>query len=788
MADGRWAKEMTAVKSVAINEPFYQWAVKGFTALRRRIGMTINVHDQHGAMQDGQIFLFNHFARFETIIPQYFIYQATGAYCRCIATHELFEGSERFAKVLWGVGAVPNNHPGLLPFMAAEILRGRKVIFFPEGGMMKDRSMAAPRPKGPLGLQRTLAGHKQGASALAVVLEIFKKRILSVEESGDRERLGRWVKALGLASTEELLAAARKPTMIVPSNITFSPIHVGDNILRKAAEFLHIDLGQRGTEELLVEGNLILRETDMDIRFGKPLHPDMAWGAAERLGLARAFEQIENLDDLFGLKDSANRWVERLTAVTIQRATRRLRDLCMVEMYAGVTVNINHLASGLFHRLWEQGETVIDKVRFGTLLYGIVKQVQREPDLHLHRSLLDPERYEGLHAASSGVLDQMLKTAVDAGLMKVTDKDYHLLSALNDLTDLRDPRLTNPLRVYANEIASLTNVGAIIDGAAALEDGALAEALFDDEVRAHEVCSERHGALAEARNGVPYFVRGEAKAKPGIMLVHGLLASPAELRAFGEQLASLGHTVLGVRLKGHGTVPGDLHMRTMKDWMTSVTRGHEIISRTADKVIVIGFGTGASLALQLAAQKPSRLAAVISIAAPLKFRMAGLQYAPLLDRLGRVSQWMRLGPGIRHIRVPSVEHPEIDYHDMPAGTVSELKKAAELLEACLPVIECPVSVIQATDDPVVDPASARMIYEALNSSDKHLHMIESSRHGILHDGIGETEALVMARIAEFTDLVPTPQLPVRQRMAPRISAAVIALVQPLMRFRPQRNA
>jgi hypothetical protein len=46
----------------------------------------------------------------------------------------------------------------------------------------------------------------------------------------------------------------------------------------------------------------------------------------------------------------------------------------------------------------------------------------------------------------------------------------------------------------------------------------------------------------------------------------------------------------------------------------------------------------------------------------------------------------------------------------------------------------------------------------------------------------------MARIAEFTDLVPTPQLPVRQRMAPRISAAVIALVQPLMRFRPQRNA
>ena len=38
-----------------------------------------------------------------------------------------------------GVGVVPNNEPGLLAFLAAEILRGRKVSVFPEGGMVKDR-------------------------------------------------------------------------------------------------------------------------------------------------------------------------------------------------------------------------------------------------------------------------------------------------------------------------------------------------------------------------------------------------------------------------------------------------------------------------------------------------------------------------------------------------------------------------------------------------------------------------------------------------------------------------
>ena len=104
--------------------------------------MQMTAHAEDGLLASGQIFQFNHFARFETIIPQYFIYQATGAYCRCVAHHGLFDGNDRFAKLLWSVGAVPNNHPGLLAFLAAEILRGRKVIIVPEGGMNKERHIA----------------------------------------------------------------------------------------------------------------------------------------------------------------------------------------------------------------------------------------------------------------------------------------------------------------------------------------------------------------------------------------------------------------------------------------------------------------------------------------------------------------------------------------------------------------------------------------------------------------------------------------------------------------------
>ncbi|MFQ5765147.1 MAG: 1-acyl-sn-glycerol-3-phosphate acyltransferase, partial [Rhodospirillales bacterium] len=249
-----------------INRSTYQWCVKAFSRLHERLGINIKVHDADGHLDSGEIFLFNHFARFETVIPQYIIYQATGAFCRCVAASELFAASEAFGKFLWGVGAVPTNHPGLLPFLAAEILRGRKVIVFPEGGMVKDRRVVDEHGEFSIfsPSDKTWRKHHQGAAATALALAIFKQRILSVDEQGDTSRLERWVDALGLDGIDALVAAAHRPTLIVPGNITFYPIRTEDNILRKGAEFLGVDVAEKIKDELLIEGNILFKRTDMD--------------------------------------------------------------------------------------------------------------------------------------------------------------------------------------------------------------------------------------------------------------------------------------------------------------------------------------------------------------------------------------------------------------------------------------------------------------------------------------------------------------------------------------------
>ena len=124
--------------ALQINSSTYEWSVRIFTILKKILRVNLKLHHK-GQVDAGDIFLFNHFARFETFIPQYLIYQETGAQCRSVASKDFFVEGSAFSNYLLSVGAVPNDHPRLLPFLAEEILRGRKVIVFPEGGMVKDR-------------------------------------------------------------------------------------------------------------------------------------------------------------------------------------------------------------------------------------------------------------------------------------------------------------------------------------------------------------------------------------------------------------------------------------------------------------------------------------------------------------------------------------------------------------------------------------------------------------------------------------------------------------------------
>ncbi len=651
-----------------INETTYEWCVRAFSFLHDRLGINVKVHGADGKLEDGQIFLFNHFARFETVIPQYIIHEATGTFCRCVAAAELFQGNETIAKFLWDVGAVPTDHPGLLSFLAAEILRGRKVIVFPEGGMIKDRHVLDE--KGNFGVfsqmdqtQRKL--HKGGA-AIALTLEIFKKRILLVHEDGNLPRLQRWVDALGLKDVDALVAAARHRTLVVPGNITFYPIRGEDNILRKGAALFGGELGRAVQEELLIEGNLLFKDTDMDIRFGRPIVPGIRWIWWERLVLERVFERIDSLRDLFSLKPKSDRWIDRMVSMALGRQARLLRDEYTREIYCNLTVNLSHLASRLILTLLGRGTTEIGHEKFHTLLYLSVKNAQREPSINLHRSLVNPERYDGIHKGVWKRFEQFLSMATSSGLIDVTPDQYRFLPKLWEEQAFHEVRLENMVSVYANEVAPVTGACRAVDQAvqsnSATEKTNLARLLFDDEMRSFRWCRGNYSKPKHAHindqetmteNAEPYLLVPDNANEIGVVLVHGFLASPAELRAYGEKLAALGYPVIGVRLRGHGTSPWDLRDRNWEEWLDSVRRGFEIISAFADHICVVGFSTGGALALRLAAEQPENLAGVVAVSVPVKFRNRNLIFVPIIHGINKLTKWVSSLEGLIPFRRPA---------------------------------------------------------------------------------------------------------------------------------------
>jgi len=117
----------------------------------------------------------------------------------------------------------------------------------------------------------------------------------------------------------------------------------------------------------------------------------------------------------------------------------------------------------------------------------------------------------------------------------------------------------------------------------------------DDALRAAhvEMVAPRQWSLADECGG---------RAKDGVLLIHGLSDSPFLMRDLGDALARLPGKCLLVRsilLPGHGALPGDLVRPTAAQWKAATRYGVDSFAGQVGRVHLVGFSTGASLALDL---------------------------------------------------------------------------------------------------------------------------------------------------------------------------------------------
>lgn len=741
-----------------LNPQVYDWCVRLFERAKRLLGVRINLHHDQGQIDGGDIFLFNHFSRAETFIPQYCIYEATGALCRSVAAAEFFRGSERLAGLLRDVGAVPNDHPDLLTLLAIDLLKGRKVVIFPEGGMVKDRQVVDAAGNYSVYSRSASARrkHHSGAARLAVGLQVFKFAVMQRLARAHHAEIEHWAEQLGLPSTQLLVERARRPVTVVPANITFYPLRVDDNFLRRGADLVFGKLSPRAMEELIIEGNLFFKATDMDIRLGDPVRADADWRWLERKTAALVARRLPSLDAVYAREWFAATLPRRFAARRLHHAVERLRDRYMQDIYRTVTVNLSHLAARLILVALEHGQTRLPRQRLARLIYLALKKLQPRRDIHLHRSLYNPHLYRQLLDGDWLELREFLDSAVAAQLIARDGDDLLLLDKLRQEHDFDSVRLENPIDVYANEVAPLDGVREAtaaawgsIDAQTARDFAAFAfddlriehewdRRLFDKEK--HRELNARESATADA---APFFLHAARPRRVGVLLAHGFLASPAEVRPLADRLHRADFRVLGVRLKGHGTSPWDLRERAWRDWLDSLRRGYEVLSGYCDEICVVGFSTGAALSLVHAADAPTGLVGVVACSTPIRFRNRNMRYVPFVHGANQLIEWVSSHEGVMPFRPNDPEHPDINYRHMPVRGLWELTRMVAHVKHRLPAVKVPALILQGDDDHVVDPDSARHVYEHIGSREKALHFIPTRRHGIVNENIGDTHAHIV---------------------------------------------
>jgi long-chain acyl-CoA synthetase len=128
-----------------------------------------------------------------------------------------------------------------------------------------------------------------------------------------------------------------------------------------------------------------------------------------------------------------------------------------------------------------------------------------------------------------------------------------------------------------------------------------------------------------------------------------------------------------------------------------------------------------------------------------------------MHRLNQLTDWAYAVEGLMPFRSIVPEHPEFTYRHVPVRGLFELRRLVGELERVLPDIRCPVTILQSTDDPMVDPDGASLIHNKLASAKKSLHMIESPGHGILHENSGNSWDMIISFLNHLSSsLAGTP--------------------------------
>jgi len=707
-----------------------KWALDIATKL---IKANIRVHNIDHVKDDMAIvYVVNHFTRLETVLLPYILHKYTGKEIWSLAAAELFVG--KIGEYLLSMGNVSTKDPDRDKIIVNALLTGEHPwIIFPEGGMIKDKKVVDQKGDFKVYSKGMRRPPHTGAAVLALRAEYYRQRLACFKDRPNIQGVIQPILSnLGLTDVDQ---AMKKRTFIVPVNITYFPIRAQENLMLRLARAFAKDLSKRAVEELSVEGTVLSADTDIDVTFGDPIEVGHYLRETDCKLLVESIET-----DLNALEEDPESG--------FNEAARRLMIRFMADIYRNTTVNYDHIFGTIIRH--QRARKFTDRA-YRNRIFLSVHQVKQLGQHRLHH-VLDRSYRDIIYEDPSPILTDFLDLCVNEGILIKQGNEYVRNTVVRksegDFQTVRKEEITS---VIANEVEPLTILTGLIRNVAHLPRPMLSSkirAIFlKEDLDIFEQDYANYAKPDESKPpdvGRPFLLTPQ-KFKAGIVLVHGYMAAPLEVRAMAEYFARHGYAVYAVRLKGHGTAPEDLARTPWEDWYESVNRGYAIIKSLTDNIIVGGFSTGGVLALLAAGRKRDKIKAAFSINAPLQLRNYMARFASQIVSMNSLISRLKRGSGWDYIENNS-ENKHINYARNPLTGVRELGNAMSAMEAVLKDICVPTLIIQGYRDPLVDPTSGQNIFSQVGTTQKELIVLDATRHGIVN---GEGSIEIFDRVERF---------------------------------------
>ncbi|MCP3944410.1 MAG: alpha/beta fold hydrolase [Desulfobacteraceae bacterium] len=668
------------------------------------------------------IFCANHFTRIETIFLPYHINAITKKQIWSLAARGLFE-IPFLEGFLTKLGGVSTHDPNRNQLVVQTLLSGDvQWIIFPEGKMVKNKKLIKNDTfslSDGLGISRP----HTGAAALALRCEFFRERLRRLSIAGEPE-FGRLAKNLKITDMDMVLA---QNTYIVPVNITYYPGNARDNILGSIAKTVIKEPSKRVIDELMTEGGMLFSGVDITIRFGEPIEINPYLNHPYIESMLQVRRRVRFDDDISSrqiLKQISNGIMERY----------------MSAVYDMTTLNYDHVMACILKHFPYKKEG-IDIYEFTCKVYYAitclllnriccVSDIFHQNQVHL---LID-DRYKRIEHFLS--LAEKTKVIQIKGNRFFKDQARFFVHS-----NFHTVRTKNPILVMANEVEPVGAAEICLKKIAQkswrqireLVKGRLTEKMnvdFSHAYNTHYI----EGESKKKRIGRPLFFKHDNEIA-GVLLIHGYMAAPEEMKSFAQYLHGKGFTVFVPRLAGHGTAPEDLAGTTYEQWMESVEEAYLVLRHSCDKIVIGGFSTGAGLALELSCRVDD-YEAIFAVAPPMQLNDLGAYFVPAINTWNAMIKKIRLSAIAKEFLENNPENAHINYIRNPIAGIHQLAMLMEQLSPKLKAVEKPVLVVQSIKDPVVSPRGTQKLFKRLGSKVKEYYLFDYDRHCILTgDGV-----------------------------------------------------